>query len=167
MHPCSSQELEDAPGGHQSVLDGLKALALKGKESGRIVAFGEIGLDYDRLFLAPKDMQLRAFEQQLDLAIEVQLPLFLHMRAASDDFQRLLDPRLERLPKRGLVHSFTGTAEEMKSLVGQGFDIGINGCSMKTEENVEVVKQIPLERIQIETDGPWVSFSPVLPLLSS
>ena len=167
MHPCSSQELEDAPGGYQSVLDGLKALALKGKESGQIVAFGEIGLDYDRLFLASKEAQLRAFEQQLDLAIEVQLPLFLHMRAASDDFQRLLAPRLERLPKRGLVHSFTGTAEEMKRLVDQGFDIGINGCSMKTEENVEVVKQIPLERIQVETDGPWVSFSSVLLLLFS
>lgn len=156
--------MEDAPGGHQTVLDGLKALALEGKESGQVVAFGEIGLDYDRLFLASKEAQLRAFEQQLDLAIEIQLPLFLHMRAASDDFQKLLAPRLGRLPKRGLVHSFTGSAEEMRSLVDQGFDIGINGCSMKTEENVEVVKQIPLERIQIETDGPWVSFSPFLPL---
>ena len=157
VHPCSSTEFEKAPGGPQSVLDGLRTLAMKGKGAGYVVAFGEIGLDYDRLFLAPKETQLKAFQQQLDLAIELELPLFLHMRAASEDFQRVLAPRLDRLPRRGLVHSFTGSIEEMKMLVDQGFDIGVNGCSMKTEENVEVVKHIPLERLQIETDGPWVS----------
>ena len=54
------------------------------------------------------------------------------------------------------MHSFTGTVEEMQRLVAMGFDIGVNGCSMKTEENLDVVRAIPLERIQIETDGPWV-----------
>ena len=83
------------------------------------------------------------------------MPLFLHSRACSEDFERLLVARLERLPKRGLVHSFTGTLEEMQRIVGMGFDIGINGCSMKTEENIAVVKEVPLERLQIETDGPW------------
>lgn len=68
----------------------------------------------------------------------------------------MLIPRLAKLPKRGLVHSFTGTLEEMSRLVAVGLDIGVNGCSMKTEENLEVVKAIPLDRIQIETDGPWV-----------
>ena len=53
------------------------------------------------------------------------------------------------------MHSFTGTAEEMQDLVEMGFDIGINGCSLKTEENCQVVKQVPLERLQLETDGPW------------
>ncbi|KKY23885.1 putative deoxyribonuclease tatd [Phaeomoniella chlamydospora] len=160
VHPCSSTEFEKAPGGPQSVLDGLRTLAMKGKGAGYVVAFGEIGLDYDRLFLAPKETQLKAFQQQLDLAIELELPLFLHMRAASEDFQRVLAPRLDRLPRRGLVHSFTGSIEEMKMLVDQGFDIGVNGCSMKTEENVEVVKHIPLERLQIETDGPWCEMRP-------
>lgn len=88
--------------------------------------------------------------------MEVRLPLFLHSRAASEDFERLLKERLDQLPERGLVHSFTGTVEEMWRLVEMGFDVGVNGCSMKTEENVEVVRQIPLERLQIETDGPWV-----------
>ena len=45
----------------------------------------------------------------------------------------------------------------MKRVVAMGFDIGVNGCSMKTEENVDVVRAIPLDRMQIETDGPWVS----------
>ena len=96
------------------------------------------------------------FEAQLEIAVELQLPLFLHSRAAGEDFERLLAPRLEKLPKRGLVHSFTGTLEEMQRLVALGLDIGVNGCSLKTEENLEVVKAIPLDRIQIETDGPWV-----------
>jgi TatD DNase family protein len=96
----------------------------------------------------------------LDVAVEVGLPLFLHSRAAAEDFEGLLKERLEKLPKRGLVHSFTGTMEEMRRLVELGFDIGINGCSLKTEENLEVVKEVPLERIQIETDGPWCEIRP-------
>jgi TatD DNase family protein len=139
------------------MLDEVRELALQSKNAGHAVAFGEIGLDYDRLFMSPKDQQLKYFEAQLDLAIEIQLPLFLHSRAASEDFERLLRARLDKLPKRGLVHSFTGTVEEMTRLVSMGFCIGVNGCSMKTDENLEVVKRIPLDKLQIETDGPWVS----------
>lgn len=157
MHPCSSGRFDKHPGGPQAALTELRTLAIKGRDSGLAVAFGEIGLDYDRLFLAPKETQLRYFEAQLDLATELQMPLFLHSRACSEDFERLLKPRLDGLPRRGLVHSFTGTVDEMQALVALGFDIGINGCSMKTEENVAVVKEVPLERLQIETDGPWVS----------
>ena len=157
VHPCSSQQLDKHPKGPQGALAELKALAIKARDDGLAVAFGEIGLDYDRLFLAPKETQLKCFEAQLDLATELEMPLFLHSRACSTDFEGLLQARLERLPKRGLVHSFTGTIEEMRRLVDMGFDIGINGCSMKTEENLAVVKEVPLDRLQIETDGPWVS----------
>jgi TatD DNase family protein len=160
VHPCSSQQFDKHPKGHQAALASLKDLAIKARDNGTAVAFGEIGLDYDRLFLAPKDTQLKYFEAQLDLATELHMPLFLHSRACSEDFERLLKSRLDRLPKRGLVHSFTGTVEEMQRLVDMGFDIGINGCSMKTEENVSVVKEVPLERLQIETDGPWVRIFP-------
>lgn len=130
-------------------------MATSAHASGHCVAFGEIGLDYDRLFLSPKETQLKYFEAQLDLAVDLGLPLFLHSRACAEDFENLLRPRLDRLPKRGLVHSFTGTVEEMQRLVAMGFDIGVNGCSMKTEENCQVVKEVPLERLQLETDGPW------------
>lgn len=138
------------------MLEELRILAISSRDSGRAVAFGEIGLDYDRLFLSPKEPQLKYFEAQLDLAVELQMPLFLHSRAASEDFERLLAPRLAKLPNRGLVHSFTGTLEEMRRMVDLGLDVGINGCSMKTEENLEVIKALPLDRLQIETDGPWV-----------
>ena len=162
VHPCSAKTFDKHHGGPQVLLDELTILATDAKERGVATAYGEIGLDYDRLFLTPKDQQLKYFEAQLDVAIKVQLPLFLHSRAASEDFERILGERLAELPKRGLVHSFTGTVEEMERLVGLGFDIGVNGCSMKSEDNLEVVRKVPLERLQIETDGPWVSkFPPV------
>lgn len=156
MHPCQAKEFDSFPGGPSKLLEELKALAIESKQAGNAVAFGEIGLDYDRLFLSPKEPQLKYFEAQLDLAVDIQLPLFLHSRAAGEDFERLITPRLARLPKKGLVHSFTGTLQEMNQLVSLGLDIGVNGCSMKTEENLEVVKAIPLQHLQIETDGPWV-----------
>jgi len=53
------------------------------------------------------------------------------------------------------VHSFTGTATELRSVLDLGYHVGVNGCSMKTEENLEIVKQIPLERMCIETDCPY------------
>ncbi|KAL8644220.1 MAG: hypothetical protein Q9226_007873, partial [Calogaya cf. arnoldii] len=85
----------------------------------------------------------------------LQLPLFLHSRAAHTTFLRILRPHLPFLPRLGLVHSFTGTLAEMQELMSLGFHIGINGCSLKTAENLEVVKAVPLEKLQLETDGPW------------
>ncbi|WEW55505.1 hypothetical protein PRK78_000936 [Emydomyces testavorans] len=160
VHPCQAKLFDSYPEGPEKYLADIKSLALEAKASGHAVAFGEIGLDYDRLFLSPKDQQLKYFEAQLDLAVDLQMPLFLHSRAASEDFERLLAPRLAKLPKGGLVHSFTGTVEEMQRLVALGLNIGVNGCSLKTEENLAVVSAMPLERIQIETDGPWCEIRP-------
>lgn len=155
VHPCNAQSFTTHPTGPSSLLSSISQLAHAGKVAGTCVAFGEIGLDYDRLFLCPKDIQLQYFDAQLVLATELQLPLFLHSRAASEDFEGLLRKYLDRLPKRGVVHSFTGSGEEMKRLVELGFDIGVNGCSLKTEGNLDVIREIPLDRIQLETDGPW------------
>ena len=156
VHPCSAKMFDTHSGGPSKLLDELASLATAAKERGFATAYGEIGLDYDRLFLTGKEQQLKYFEAQLEVAVKVQMPLFLHSRAASEDFEALLSHKLSQLPKKGLVHSFTGTLEEMERLVALGLDIGINGCSMKTEENLEVVKAVPLERLQIESDGPWV-----------
>lgn len=156
VHPCSVNAFENHAEGPSGLIHELETLALEAKDAGLAVAFGEIGLDYDRLFHASKEQQLKYFDAQLDLAVKLQLPLFLHSRAANEDFEKMLGQRLPHLPKKGLVHSFTGTMEEMNRLVAMGLDVGINGCSMKTEENLEVVRAVPLERLQIETDGPWV-----------
>ena len=162
VHPCSAETFDTHPSGPHTLLSLIEILAQDSKAAGTATAFGEFGLDYDRLFYASKETQLKYFEAQLEIAVKVQLPLFLHSRAAHGDFVRLLKKvlgeKLERIEKGGLVHSFTGTVEEMQELVTLGLHIGVNGCSMKTEENLEVVKAIPLDRLQIETDGPWVSF---------
>ncbi|KAI5360095.1 Putative TatD family, metal-dependent hydrolase [Septoria linicola] len=160
VHPCSANTFDKHHSGPDGLLQELRTLATQCRDGGTATAFGEIGLDYDRLFHAEKETQLKYFALQLDLAVELQMPLFLHSRAAAEDFEKLLTERLEKLPKRGVVHSFTGSLEEMQSLVKLGFDIGINGCSMKTEENCAVVKEVPLERLQIETDGPWCEMRP-------
>lgn len=131
-----------------------------------LVAFGEFGLDYDRLHYCSRKIQLHSFAAQLDLvlAMKPQLPLFLHSRAAHADFVSLLKekfgPGLEKLERGGVVHSFTGTAEEMRELMDLGLYIGTNGCSFKTAENCDVVKEIMLDRLMLETDGPWCEIRP-------
>ncbi|KAL5324706.1 hypothetical protein ACEPPN_009254 [Leptodophora sp. 'Broadleaf-Isolate-01'] len=154
VHPCNAQSLGP------KTLSSLTTLAQTSIKAGHGVAFGEIGLDYDRIELCPKDIQLQAFEQQLSLAVDLQLPLFLHSRAAHSDFLRLLSEHENKLPKRGVVHSFTGSLEEMQELVARGWHIGVNGCSLKTEENCAVVKEIPLDKLHLETDGPWCEIRP-------
>lgn len=111
-------------------------------------------------------MQLHSFDAQLAVAasLSTQLPLFLHSRAAHADFVSCLKgafgQRLERLDKGGVVHSFTGTVEEMAELMDLGLYIGLNGCSFKTVENCEVVRAVRLDRLMIETDGPWCEVRP-------
>ncbi|KAK9249371.1 hypothetical protein V1506DRAFT_525727 [Lipomyces tetrasporus] len=159
VHPCHSFDIENSPNAEKYLQD-LEALAVAGKEEGAVRAFGEIGLDYARFHYAPADIQRKYFIKQLDIAERLHLPLFLHSRDCAEDFEAILIPRLPNLPKRGVVHSFTGTLEEMQSLVALGFSIGINGCSLKTEESLEVVKAIPLDKIMLETDAPWCEIRP-------
>jgi TatD DNase family protein len=143
-----------------SIIADLAALVADGRSKG-LVAFGEFGLDYDRLHYCSKAVQLHSFSAQLELAasLEPQLPLFLHSRACHADFVRLMTgafgPRLEQLQRGGVVHSFTGTVEEARELMDLGLYIGVNGCSFKTAENCAVVREIRLDRLMVETDGPW------------
>lgn len=171
-HPTRSAEMESYEGGGAvAYIAALKSLI---QTHPSIVAVGECGLDYDRLQFSPADAQQRCFELQLQLAREVQLPLFLHSRAAHEDFVRILRPHLTALRQCtddhnpsaqsrgsvGVVHSFTGSLKEMQELVALGLYIGVNGCSLKTQENLDVVKQIPVHRIMLETDAPWCDIRP-------
>lgn len=139
----------------------LKKLALSGQKSGYVKAFGEIGLDYDRLHYSTKEQQNLMFKRQLEVyrSLENQnLPLFLHMRNACLDFIDIIGPFIDRgeIKKgNGVVHSFTGTQEDLERLLALGFFIGINGCSLKTDENLKVASLIPKEKLMIETDAPW------------
>ncbi|KAG9160441.1 hypothetical protein Leryth_008830 [Lithospermum erythrorhizon] len=123
--------------------------------SNKVVAIGECGLDYDRLHFCPSDIQKKYFEKQFDLAYATKLPMFLHMRAAADDFCEIVGQQQDRFCA-GVAHSFTGNADERDKLLSfPNIYIGVNGCSLKTSENLDVVKGIPVERMMIETDSPY------------
>lgn len=164
VHPCTvaqefygSLENADPLESTENKMEELKKIAEDGHARGLVKAFGEIGLDYDRLHYSTVEQQKSMFKRQLEVAVSLkhQLPLFLHMRAACDDFVDIIRPFVENNGVTGVVHSFTGSTDELQKLLSLGFFIGINGCSLKTEENLEVAKQIPMDRLLIETDAPW------------
>ena len=86
--------------------------------------------------------------------------MFLHNRNTGGDFVKLLRENKHKAFGGGVVHSFDGSLQEAKEIIQLGFYIGINGCSLKTEENLQVVKEIPVESLMIETDAPWCDIRP-------
>ncbi|KFA65104.1 hypothetical protein S40285_03125 [Stachybotrys chlorohalonatus IBT 40285] len=122
-----------------------------------LVAFGELGLDYDRLQHADKEAQLATFKAQLELFVEKQweLPLFLHCRNAVDDFVQVMKPYMNKLPHGGVVHSFVGSVSQMQQLLNIGLEISVNGFSFATRESLDMVAAVPLDKLHVETDAPW------------
>mmetsp|Transcript_4791 Transcript_4791/g.3987 ORF Transcript_4791/g.3987 Transcript_4791/m.3987 type:complete len:99 (+) Transcript_4791:247-543(+) len=80
--------------------------------------------------------------------------MYLHNRNTGDDFFKIVKENRHKFSD-GIVHSFTGTKEEAKKILDLGLYIGLNGCSLKTKENLEVLKEIPLDKIMLETDAPY------------
>ncbi|KAK6463115.1 hypothetical protein DFJ63DRAFT_312441 [Scheffersomyces coipomensis] len=142
-------------------LNQLEGLVIQGYEQGILKAFGEIGLDYDRFHYSTKDQQTTMFKKQLQIYAnlkDLKIPLFLHMRSACDDFISIIKPFIDDGSiefGNGVIHSFTGTTEELEKLQTLGFYFGVNGCSLKTEENLVVAAKIPIDKLMIETDAPW------------
>lgn len=125
--------------------------------SKRVVAIGECGLDFNRNFSTPAE-QLFAFEQQLKLASELGLPVFLHERDAFDAQIELLSKYRKEL-KGGVVHCFTGDIEQMNRYLDLDLYIGITGwvCDLNRGQALrEAVKSLPLNRILLETDAPYL-----------
>lgn len=157
VHPtrCGEFDSADNPEAHfQRLCESLD------QHREHIVALGELGLDYDRLHFCDKDTQRKYFEKQLDLCSRYDLPLFLHSRNCHGDFVEILGRNLDKIKRFGVVHSFTGSWEEADELIRLGFSIGINGCSVKTAENLEMAKRIPGDKLMLETDAPWCGIRP-------
>nr|XP_016940755.1 putative deoxyribonuclease TATDN1 [Drosophila suzukii] len=157
-HPTRCEEFVPDPEGYY---DQLRSKIKENRD--KVLAIGECGLDYDRLQFCGQETQRLYFEKQLGLAAEFQLPLFLHMRNAAEDFMAIMERNRDKIKEcgGGVVHSFTGTLEEAQRILAfSGLYIGVNGCSLKTEENAEVVRQLPNDRIMLETDCPWCGIRP-------
>jgi TatD DNase family protein len=122
-----------------------------------VVAVGECGLDYFRDF-SPRPAQRRAFERQLQLAVDTGKPLFLHQRDAHADFMAMMKNFEGRLGA-AVVHCFTGTREELFDCLDQDWHIGITGwlCDERRGLHLrELVRHIPANRLMIETDAPYL-----------
>src|ERR1700722_12283003 len=125
--------------------------------SPRVVAVGECGLDYFRN-LSPPDSQRQAFIAQLEIAVEIRKPVFLHQRDAHGDFAAILRDFAGRL-YGGVAHCFTGGEAELEAYLALGLFIGITGWACDERRGLDLrssVPKIPLERLLIETDAPYL-----------
>ncbi|MFV0276345.1 MAG: TatD family hydrolase [Parahaliea sp.] len=127
----------------------------------RMLAVGEIGLDYfyDH---ADRAVQCQVFEQQLQLAVEVDLPVVIHTREADADTRAILANFSGSLARRGVIHSFTSGPELAEYCLGEGFMLGFNGiATFNRADNVRaVVSATPLEQLLLETDSPYLTPAP-------
>ena len=151
-HPTRCSEFESDTTTPEEYYNGLLRVATENLD--KVVAIGECGLDYDRVEFCPEETQKKYFERQMELAVDTKLPMFLHCRAAVDDFASIYARHRDSV-RGGVAHCFTGTSEEAKVLMDLGLYIGITGCSLKSAENLETMASIPSEFLMIETDAPW------------
>lgn len=151
IHP---HEAKDVTAGH---LDELARLALHPK----VIAWGEIGLDYfyDH---SPRDAQERVFREQMELAAVAKLPIIIHCRDAWADCLRVIEEVWRPTGLGGILHCFTSTLEDALRGVEMGFMISFAGNSTypKTQNLRDVAKVLPLENILIETDAPYLAPRP-------
>lgn len=138
--------------------DGYAKIAELAGTSEKIVAVGEIGLDYFYTH-SPKELQLQALKAQMDVAVKHNLPIIFHVREAFDDFWPIFES-YEGV--RGVLHSFTDSKENMEKAISKGLYIGVNGISTFTKDGAQkaMFDAIPLDRILFETDAPFLTPNP-------
>ena len=146
MHPHDAKDLTD------DTLKTFRELAAHPQ----VIALGEIGLDYYRN-RSPRPVQKEAFEKQLDLAEEVQMPIVIHNRDAYMDILPILEARHGKI--QGVLHCFTGDVELMHRSLDLDFHIGIGGIVTypNAKEVQAVAREVPADKLLIETDCPWLT----------
>lgn len=124
----------------------------------KMVAVGEIGLDYHYNH-SPRDIQIKRFEEQLEIAIKTNKPVVIHSREADEDMMSILKNFAPHMKRKGVIHSFTSTKELAELALDEGFYLGFNGIiTFKNAHAVrEIVELTPIERILIETDSPFLT----------
>ena len=152
-----------AVGSHPDVADEVNEEVLEEyrklcKLNPKIKAIGEIGLDYHYEDI-PQEIQLKAFRMQMELARELGLPAIVHERDAHEDGMKVVDEFPE---VTGVFHCYSGSAEMAKELIKRGWYIGFTGVLTfkNARKAIEVASSIPLDRIVLETDCPYMSPEP-------
>ncbi len=155
LHPHEGKEWNENVKAH--VLKNLND-PIKNK---KIVAIGEIGLDF-YYSKSPRQEQLAAFEEQLQIAVEHNLPVVIHSRDADEDTIAILKNFSASLKQKGVIHSFTSGLELARFAIEECFYLGFNGIiTFKNAENVrEALRITPLEHILLETDSPFLTPDP-------
>lgn len=138
--------------------EGYKRIEQLAGTSDKIVAIGEIGLDYFYTH-SPREVQIEALKAQIEVALTHNLPIIFHVREAFDDFWPIFD-QYEGI--RGVLHSFTDSKENMQKAIEKGLYIGVNGISTFTKDEAQkaMFDEIPLDRIVFETDAPFLTPTP-------
>lgn len=149
MYACAGIHPENLEGLADDYLDQLTELL----EHPRVVALGEIGLDYH--WDIPRDIQNRVFEEQLRLARELDVPVVIHDREAHGDVMELV----RRYKPKGLMHCYSGSTEMLKEVMRLGMSISLGGTVTfkNARVPVEVAEAVPLDRLLLETDAPYLS----------
>lgn len=151
LHPIYAEEEFDD--------EEYKQLALSERGERRVVAIGEIGLDYKQEYVSFQKKQKILLDQQLELAKELNLPVIFHCRMAHEDLIKTLEQYNDRTFS-GVIHCFTGNWEQAQKYLEMGFCLGFNGIIFKFNID-EVIEKAPLDKILIETDCPYLT--PPLP----
>lgn len=128
------------------------------KNNKKVVAVGECGLDFDRMF-SSKENQILCLEKQIEIAEKLNKTMFLHERAAFSEFCKIFANHTKICPK-SVIHCFTGTKKELMQYLKMGFYIGITGWICDDKRGAELrqaVPLIPLDRLLIETDAPYLT----------
>jgi len=138
--------------------DGYDEIAALAGTSDKIVAVGEVGLDYFYTH-SPKEMQIEALKHHIEIALKHDLPIIFHVREAFDDFWPVFD---SYSGIRGELHSFTDSKENLEKALERGLYIGVNGISTftKDETQKDTFDSIPLDRLLFETDAPFLTPAP-------
>ena len=143
---------------HYGADTGAQLLALARENTRWVAAIGETGLDFNRNFSAPA-AQERALEAQLELAAQLQLPVFLHERDGAERQWQILRSWRDYLPA-AVLHCFTGDRQALYRYLDIDLHIGITGWICDERRGLELqrlVREIPLSRLMIETDAPWLT----------
>jgi TatD DNase family protein len=155
LHPHEGKEWNDVVKAH--VLKNLN----DPEKNKKIVAVGEIGLDF-YYSKSPRVEQLLAFEEQLQIAVDHNLPVVIHSRDADEDTMAVLKNFISTLKRKGVIHSFTSGLELARFAIAENFCLGFNGIiTFKNAENVrDALRITPLEKILLETDSPFLTPDP-------